>query len=87
MADIEFLNTMNRGQKRAAANELRGVSKCLECDIFGVCYMETRKVMDIRSKHKGNGLLPKEARDLPKEICGYNENHNIKGRFYPKYTK
>ena len=86
MADIGFLNTMNRSQRRAAANGLRGVSKCLECDLFGTCYIETQKVLDIRAKHKGIGLLPKEARSLPAETCEYHENHNTKGRYYPKYT-
>lgn len=85
MADIDFLNTMNRGEKRAAANSLRGVAKCLNCNLFGKCYKETQRILTVRANHKGNGLLPKEARDLPVEICEYHENRNEKGKFHPDY--
>ena len=85
MADIDFLNTMNRGEKRAAANSLRGVAKCLNCNLFGKCYKETQRILTTRANHKGNGLLPKEARDLPVETCEYHENRNEKGKCYPEY--
>lgn len=85
MADIDFLNTMNRGEKRAAVNFLRGVAKCLNCNLFGKCYKETQRILTIRANHKSNGLLPKEARDLPVEICEYHENRNEMGKFHPDY--
>lgn len=86
MPDFDFLDKMNRREKRAAANSLRGVQKCLNCDLFGTCYNEQQRILTIRANHKGNGLLPKEARDLPTEICTYHEGRNEGGKFYPKYT-
>lgn len=85
--DNNFLNEMNRKEKRAAANSLRGVQKCLTCDLFGKCYNEQQRVISIRNAHKGNGLLPKDARQLPTEICEYHENRNEIGLFYPKYSE
>ena len=41
--------------------------------------------MAIRANHKGNGFLPKDARDLPVETCEYHEGRNEKGKFYPNY--
>lgn len=86
MPDTEFLNTMNRREKREAANSLRGVQKCLGCDLFGACYKEQQHVLTIRANHRGNGFLPKDARELPTETCAYHEGRNEGGRFYPKYT-
>ncbi len=85
MPDFDFLDKMNRKEKRAAANSLRGVQKCLNCDLFGKCYNEQQKVISIRDAHKGNGMLPKGARQLPTETCEYHESNNEKGEFYPKY--
>ena len=85
MPDTKFLETMNRREKRFAAKSLRGVQKCLECNLFGACYKETQRILEIRKNHKGNGLLPKDARELPRTICEYHENRIEKGRFYPAY--
>lgn len=83
--DTMFLSTLNRHQKREKANSLRGVQKCLNCNLFGKCYKETHRILTIRANHKGNGFLPKDARDLPVETCEYHENRNEKGKFYPDY--
>lgn len=85
MADIDFLSTMNRNEKRAAANSLRGVQKCLNCNFFGTCYKENQRVEAIRANHKGNSFLPKDARVSPVETCEYHEGRNEKGKFYPNY--
>lgn len=87
MADLPFLESMNRKEKRAAANSLRGVAKCLECDLFSKCYNKQQLVISIRENHKGKGLLPANARQLPTETCEYHENRNEPGEFYPKYSK
>lgn len=87
MADIQFLESMNRKEKRAAANSLRGVAKCLECDFFGKCYNKQQQVISIRENHKGTGLLPRCARLLPTEACEYHESRNEIDAFYPKYSK
>lgn len=84
MADIDFLSIMKRSEKRAVANSLRRVQKCLNCNLFGTCYKENQRVMTIRANHKGNGFLPKDARDSP-VICEYHEGRNEKGKFYPNY--
>lgn len=84
MADIKFLETMNRREKRAVANSLRGVGKCLNCDLLGKCYGEQQRILDIQQNHKGT-LLPKNARQLPTETCVYHEQRNEPGEFYPKY--
>lgn len=84
MADFTFLETLNRRQKRDAANLLRGVHMCLECNLFGKCYKEQTNILTIQEKHHGT-LLPKNARDLPTEICEFHESRNEKGRFYPCY--
>ena len=89
MADIKFLETMNRREKRAVANSLRGVGKCLNCDLLGKCYREQQRILDIQQKHKGGRgtLLPKNARQLPTETCSYHEQRNERGEFYPKYEQ
>lgn len=86
MADIKFLETMNRKEKRAVANSLRGVSKCLNCDLLSKCYRTQQRVLDIQQNHNGK-LLPKNARQLPTEICVYHEQRNEPGEFYPKYEQ
>ena len=86
MADIKFLETMSRKEKRAVANSLRGVGKCLNCDFLGRCYNKQQLALKEQKEHNSRQMLPKWARNLPTEVCEYHDGRHERGEFYPKYS-